>query len=393
MNICFFSFRHISKTKSGVDRVTDILSTSLRKRGHFVYMISVCAPVSNDELTETQYYLPCLDTKSEQNITFLKNFYTTKKIDIIINQAEERRLFDLIYDTHSNIPIISCIHCDPMGALKGITDQWDERKLKLGWKFYLHYPLYPVRRIYQYYNRRKYISCKYRIYYDKCDAIVLLSEKIKSSFLGLIQTENKDKLYAINNPCPFLADSSTLQAKEKIVLFVGRLDFQKRVDRLLRIWKAAHTKKQEWKLQIIGDGTHKSLYETICNKLELSNVEFLGKRNPEEYYQKASILCMTSSHEGLPMVMLEALQYEVIPVAFNSFESISDIITDKNTGFIVDKFSEDEYSKILTLLMNNEEYRLKIQKNISEVNKTTAFNIEKIIDKWEDLFKCLKVAQ
>lgn len=393
MNICFFSLGHISKTKSGIDRVTDILSTALTKKGHTVYMISVCAPDGNDELTETQFQLPILDTKSEENKKFLNNFYATKRIDIIINQAEEKGIFDLIYDTHNDIPIISCLHYDPRGILKGILDLWDEQKQKLGWRFYLSSPLQFARAIYRYYIRRKYISHKYKEYYEKSNAIVLLSNYFRKGFSKLAKIKEQNKLYAISNPNSFSETEISLADKEKIVLFVGRLDFQKRVDRLLRIWKRLHKKNTDWKLQIVGDGPYKTLYEKSCNYLKLNNVEFLGKRNPEEYYKKASILCITSSHEGLPMVLLEALQHNVIPVAFNSFESITDIITDKDTGFIIDKFSEKKYSKTLISLMNNKEYRLKIQKNISEDNKTKKFDLYRIIDKWEDLFNCLKSTQ
>lgn len=390
MNICFFSFGHISKTKSGIDRVTDILSTAFREKGHTVYMISVCAPVGNDKLTETQFQLPCSDTKSEENKKFLNDFYTTKGIDIIINQAEQKAIFDLIYDTHNDIPIISCLHCDPRGILKGIHDLWDEHKLKLGWRFYLSFPLHFARAIYQYYNRRKYISHKYKEYYEKSNAVVLLSDNFRNSFAKLAKINGQKKLYAIGNPNAFSLTETFLANKEKIVLFVGRLDFQKRVDRLLRIWERLHKKIPDWKLQIVGDGTHKTLYEELSNGLKLHSVEFLGKRNPEEYYKKATILCVTSSHEGLPMVIIEALQYNVIPIAFNSFESLTDTITNGETGFFIDKFSEKKYSETLISLISNKEYRLRIQKNISEDNKTKKNDLYRIVDKWEDLFNCLK---
>jgi glycosyltransferase involved in cell wall biosynthesis len=393
MNICFFSFGHISKTKSGIDRVTDILSTAFTKKGYTVYMVSVCAPIGNDELTETQFQLPKLETNSEENKKFLKDFYATKEIDIIINQAEEKSLFDLIYDTHNDIPIISCIHCDPRGVLKGILDLWDECKLKSGWRFYLSFPMHYARALYRYYNRRKYISKKYKEYYEKSNAIVLLSDNFRKSFAKLAKIKNQNKLYAISNPNSFSVTETYYANKEKIVLYVGRLDFQKRVDRLLRIWKRVYSKNQEWKLQIVGEGINKISYEAISRKLKLHNVEFLGKRNPEEYYKKASVLCVTSSHEGLPMVILEALQYEVIPIAFNSFESVTDIITHEETGFIVDKFSEKKYSYTLTSLMKNEKYRIKIRNNISASNKTRKLDIDKIIGKWENLFKCLRSTQ
>ena len=371
--------------RGGVDRVTDVLSEGLKKKGHTVYMISVSPPVGNDVLNEFQFQLPNTEIGSDENKRYLLLFYDTKKIDIILNQAERKDIFDLICDTHKNIPIISCIHCDPKGAIKGIIDLWDECKLKLGWKFYLQYPIHLARAIYRYYSRKKYISAKYREYYEKCNAIVLLSDKFKKSFTQLAEIKDDSRLHAISNPNSFTTPNAPLPDKEKIVLFVGRLDFQKRVDRLLRIWKRLHKNFSEWKLQIIGDGTARNFYETLCNELELSNVIFWGTCNPEEYYKKATIVCVTSSHEGFCMVITEGMQYKVIPIAFNSFESLTDIITDRKTGFIVKKFSEKQYSQILTTLMRNSEYREEIQNNISEFNKVSNFNTERIVNEWEKL--------
>ena len=93
---------------------------------------------------------------------------------------------------------------------------------------------------------------------------------------------------------------------------------------------------------------------------------------------KLSILCMTSSHEGLPMVLLEALQYNVIPIAFNSFESITDIIVDKENGFLI--------TKTLDRLMSDAEYIKSIQNKIQEKQQIDLFNKNRIIEEWEKLF-------
>ena len=126
MNICIISYGHISKTRGGVDRVTDVLSEGLKKKGHIVYLLSVCPPIDNDTLNDSQFQLPSMDVYSMQNKHFLQKFYDTKKIDIVLNQAERKDIFDLICATHENIPIISCIHNDPKCALKSIIDLWDE---------------------------------------------------------------------------------------------------------------------------------------------------------------------------------------------------------------------------------------------------------------------------
>ena len=151
-------------------------------------------------------------------------------------------------------------------------------------------------------------------------------------------------------------------------------------------WKNVYDQHNNWKLKIIGDGNSRQLFESISNKYQLKNVEFVGKAVPEEYYKKASILCVTSSHEGLPMVILEALQYEVIPIAFNSFESLEDVITDKYNGIIIDAFSIKKYSRALDQLMSNENLLKEMRNNINAFNKVETFSIKTITKSWENLF-------
>lgn len=216
---------------------------------------------------------------------------------------------------------------------------------------------YLLRRAFQYNNRKRNISAKYREYYEKSDALVLLSERFKKNFIKISKIKDQDKLYAISNPNSYSIKATSYTKKGKTVLFVGRLDFQKRVDRLLKIWNLLYKEFPDWKLEIIGDGPDKSFYEGYMNKLKLKNVEFVGRRNPEEYYKKSSILCMTSSHEGFGMVLTEALQYKVIPVAYKSYESIEDIIINGKNGFTITPFSTKEFYNTLRRIMSDSKLR------------------------------------
>lgn len=389
MNICIFSHGHISKTRGGVDRVTDTLSTELAYRGHCIYMISAAAPVENDIIKENQFVLPNKNICSDENRRFAQNFLEEKKVDIILNQADIKSIFDLIFDVHGEIPIISTIHTDPQALIKAVIDNWDEWKIKDGWKFWLKYPYFFLRRIYQHHNRKKYTSLKLRDYYEKCDAIVLLSERFKKSFIKISGIDDTSKLYAINNPISFNEQQNAYTKKEKLVLFVGRLCFQKRIDRLLEIWGHVHKYHEDWKLRIIGDGPEKMFYKNYAKKIKLTNVEFIGACNPEEHYKKATILCLTSSFEGLPCVVQEALQYNVIPIVYKSFESIEDIIINGKNGFTIKPFSSKEFGHILRKLMSDDKYRCEIQDNITNHDLKEKFSAKIITDKWEALFERL----
>lgn len=386
MNICIFNYEHVSEIRGGTERVTSLLATAFEKKGHKIFMISAKPPIDSSTLKENQYVLPEVEVHTNTNIDFVIRILTEKKIDIILNQAVPQEVLTLINATNGSIPTITCIHTNPLIPVKSITDYWDSCKIKYGWKFWILYPLLLLAFTYFRHKAKKKAKRYLSFIYKHSDKVVLLSENYKSIFLDTAKITDTEKLIAIPNPIISTNINININKKEKLILFVGRLEFQKRVDRLLEIWKRVSKKHYDWKLKIIGDGNTREQYEALSKKMKLRNIEFVGATSPEDYYKKASILCITSSHEGLPMVMLEALQYQVIPIAFNSFESLTDVIIDKYNGIVVDAFSIKKYSQALELLIKNDNFLKKIRKNITEFNKTEKFNIEKITQQWEELF-------
>ena len=106
--------------------------------------------------------------------------------------------------------------------------------------------------------------------------------------------------------------------REKTLVYIGRLSkWDKRIDRLLKIWKTVQHDHPDWSLEILGDGPEKENLENLAKKLKLSNYHFRGFVNIKDYLPKASVLAMTSSSEGFPMVILEAANYGVVPIAYN----------------------------------------------------------------------------
>ena len=387
MTICFFTNQHVSEFRGGVERVTSILAKGFKSKGNNVFMLSSLAPIDCDQLSENQFVLPNKTIDSEENLDFLSSFVANYKIDIIINQSEVKAILELIKSAVPKTPVISVVHTDPAAAIKAVQDNWDYWKIQYGIiKFSLLSPFLFLRRVYQTYTRKKYTESKLLYYYNQSNATVLLSEKFFDSFKKLTEIKDTSKLYAISNPQTIIRTQNAEVNKEHIVLFVGRLVFQKRLDRLFRIWNRIKDKK-DWKLIIVGDGPDRGFYETLCRKWDVDKVEFVGQCDPASYYQKAKLLCMTSSLEGSPCVIKEAMQQNVIPIAYTSFESIEDIISNGKDGFAIRPFSVSGYSKTLERLMNDTSYREQILENIKQKNIRDKDSIDKIIGQWEKLFK------
>ena len=366
---------------------------ALEKRGHNIFMISVCNPVESDQLAKNQFVLPCKKIVSEANKNFVVDFLRNNEIDIILNQSDVKAIFDLIVATHQDIPIISYNHGDPKAIVKGVIDNFDEWKLKKGTKFWLLYPFWLLRIIYQYYIRKNYAKRKHIEYYEKSDAYVFLSKKFKNSFIQFTGLKECDKLHFIGNPNTYTnVGHCNNTTKDNLIIFVGRLDFQKRIDRLLKIWEIVCKQHPNWKLQIVGDGTERSFYESYSQKLKLKNIEFVGACDPTAYYEKAKIICLTSSHEGFGMTITEAMQYNVIPMVYHSYESVTDVLEDNVNGILVKPFSTKEFAKKMSRLIDNPQEVERFQQNIAKCDIKEKFNVEKIANQLENLFQKLNHA-
>ena len=122
------------------------------------------------------------------------------------------------------------------------------------------------------------------------------------------------------------------------------LILQKRSDRLLEIWEKIYQEFPEWELKFVGDGELCSFMEKRIVRKKLPRVTIEGNKPSEPYYEESSILCLTSNYEGWGMVLTEAMQYGVVPVSFNSYHSVEDIIIPERNGMLVKPFDLNEYA-------------------------------------------------
>jgi glycosyltransferase involved in cell wall biosynthesis len=96
---------------------------------------------------------------------------------------------------------------------------------------------------------------------------------------------------------------------KKYILAVGRLVPEKRFEWLINAYRKAKT---DCKLVIVGNGERESKYKEELTSSKSDNIIFTGflcGKELAEIYTNAGIFVSTSSHEGLPLVVLEALSY------------------------------------------------------------------------------------
>lgn len=382
MNVLLVLEMPFIPSAGGVQRSTAKMSEALAKRGYHVQIL--CARYHEDALNSWKgvavEYISLKDTNS------LKGFIALKKFKIIINQSGfVLPLAVNLYRMKSDDTIlINVLRFNPMAFIENY-DLHTALKLKkhfggfgnLGklFKFLIIWRHRIVQR--QTYKRLMLIS----------DRLVTLSDSYKSDILTFANnsTRYSYKLVAIPNLFEVRTSFLKRESKRQKILFVGRLNIEdKRCDLLIEIIKRMHHSLTDWEFYIVGDGPYKNTLENIKAEFLLDRLFLEGRKDPEPYYLDASIFLMTSATEGFPNVLVEAQSYGCVPVAFDSFKAVKDIIEHNYNGLLVSDFSVDSYVRQVLDLIYDVERMTEISQNCLESVKR--FDVDVVMEKWIELF-------
>lgn len=389
MNILFIHPAMFHPLRGGTERVSDLLCREFVKRGHHVlYLNNICDEGRLDYPYPAQvYFFPKAVSDLEENGDFYRKFLMEHQVDIVINQ-DPMSYYALCAFSKGlqSVRTISVMHFNPLGMYDHLYKvlMWVKGKDGIIGKIrkklrFLKLPFIK----YKYLQMQR---ANYKCIFDGSDAVCLLSSKfvpeLKRAYSG-----DLSRLIIIPNPNTYPVRENDAYPKKKQILYVGRIRWrQKRVDRLIEIWNYLYKDFPDWELTIIGDGLIREELERRARQME--RVRFVGWEDPEPYYRTASILCLTSDYEGWGMVLTEAMTFGAVPVVFNSFAAVTDIIEDGKTGVLVPPFSCKRFARRLGMLMNDEERRAAMSEAC--VRSVKRFDIQTVADQWEAVFEKLK---
>ena len=177
----------------------------------------------------------------------------------------------------------------------------------------------------------------------------------------------------------------SLENKENLISFVGRLDKEKNVVALLEIFKKANV-SNDWKLQIIGDGSERKNLEQFVEKNQLQDrVIFYGTKTSEEILKllrRSKIFGFTSLKEALGTVLVEAMFCSNAIISYNCNYGPSDIVKN-NSGFLIDVNNKEDFIQKLEMLTNSDEKLEKMMENaFKEAQK---WKQNEILKKWQEI--------
>lgn len=184
-----------------------------------------------------------------------------------------------------------------------------------------------------------------------------------------------------------------LEADDRMVLFVGRIEALKGVETLIRAMALPRLRDllSPAHLAVVGGEPDASPEEMtaemsrlrdLCDKLGLAGtVVFLGKRDQDTlpyYYSAAEAVVMPSHYESFGMVALEAMACGT-PVIASEVGGLAYLVQDGETGFTVPDHDPHALGDRLVSLLEDRELRARMSRRAAEYARDYAW--EKIAAK------------
>jgi glycosyltransferase involved in cell wall biosynthesis len=165
------------------------------------------------------------------------------------------------------------------------------------------------------------------------------------------------------------------------IVMAGRLSIQK--NPLLAIKALALIKEMDWSFDAIGDGPLRPEMRALAEQSGIGGRVTLHGWMPSvqvaQLMADADILLMTSLHEGLPMVAIEALQLGLVIVG-SQIGGMRDVVEEGRNGFLCE-LSPAAFAQKLRALLENAEILERMRRASHE--KAGDFDLEKTVTAYE----------
>lgn len=334
-----------------------IVITENKRDTHFKYEFLKSVEIKNLEIN--YYDLKKLSLLKRMIITKIKGLKHKKKLKLYLEKIQPDVVVALGTEEKYILPKVK-------GKYKIILEHHFEKNYLKRKKGGIFYKLLV-----------KYLEIKEKKLLEEFDEFLVLTNEDKEQW-------KSSKIRVIPNYCT-IDTKQVSELKNKKVIAVGRLEYQKGFDILIDVWKKVNEICNDWILEIYGEGNERKKLENKIREYRLEDKILLKgiEENIGSKYLESSIYIMTSRFEGMPMVLLEAQSYGLPIVSFDCPCGPRDIITNGKDGYIIKFGNIEEMVNEILKLIENYDLRKDFSKNaIKNVDK---YSKDKIIKQWENL--------
>ena len=387
MKILMLTWEYPPRIVGGISRVVYDLSHTLIKDGHEVTVITYKdgdTPYFEDDKGVKVYRVDNYMINPNNFIDWIMqlNFNMVAKANEII--AEEGK-FDVIHahdwlvayaaktlKSSYNLPIVATIHATESGRNSGIHDEQQRYINDTEWML-----TYEASEVIVNSNYMKgEIQRLFGLPYDKIN--VVANGVNLSSFNGVERDYNFRRQFAMDN--------------EKIILFLGRLVYEKGVQHLISAMPKILEGYHDVKLVIAGKGGMidelKAQVEAMGISQKVYFAGYLKGKDVQRMYKAADISVFPSTYEPFGIVALEAMLAER-PVVVSDIGGLNEIVQHRENGMktyagnsnsIADSILELLYDhKLSAEIVKKAKNKVRNEYNWSKIAQDTHFTYQKAI--------------
>ena len=217
---------------------------------------------------------------------------------------------------------------------------------------------------------------------SKCAQLVVLTEGDANGWRN-----HFNNVSVIPNPVTLFPDEIDDISKDPgRIIFVGRFNHEKRIDRLITAFSMIANKYPEWHVDIFGDGNEK--VNLLC---QISNMKLEGRviiHEPTkaiyDEYKRSEMLVLCSEHEASPLVLVEAMACGVPCVSLDCPNGPREIITDGVNGLLANDGDVVDLSAKMEWLITHDLERKAMGHRAREFASTRRLSV--VMERWTSLY-------
>lgn len=226
-------------------------------------------------------------------------------------------------------------------------------------------------------------------YVPYLDSVVCVSAYIAKQVQSMVGENDRSRICYV--PSGVVTEDSPPKALSVPIqiAYAGRLiEEDKRVNILPDIYDSLVSSGMDFQFHIAGDGPERNSLEKRMGVG--ARAEFHGRlddRALRVLYARSHYILLPSSNEGMPLVILEAMSYGAVPVAYAIKSGVPEIVTDE-TGILVMRHTGKAYADSIIGLSSKPE-KFKQLSNNAKALILARHSAEVSTDAWAVFFNRL----
>lgn len=185
---------------------------------------------------------------------------------------------------------------------------------------------------------------------------------------------------------PVRDDKLSDNTREQVIGFIGQMIPRKGIPDLLEVFDKLYRDDNALKLQLLGDGRQRPELETMAaGQASAGAIEFLGFRSDRlRLLSGFDLFVMTSSLEGIPRCMMEAMSVGVPVVAYD-IPGVDKLVNHGETGLLAPFGNKEALVQCCRRVLGDSVLADKLRRNARELIERD-YSAARMAEEYEQLF-------